>query len=436
MIISQRAENVRADPLPEGQRPAHACSRCNHRLSLLELVCPTCGPEPVASPTPPCDDLLARIRAARGELESYGKSAGVNARGVRRDVWAQRQNDLAGLRGNDLDRAAQLAWVRGQMKGEYPLPAFEPLWMAAAALGRGSPPGDGHEPESGPEWLRASIEFEQWAQAISEGPGGASAAAVPPNGEVESGTGGAAASPRGTTMPYINLDKLDLSLLLPAVRALRDGLEGYRTYLSPSELLSCGLDVLTVERELARLGLSGHPGEPLATGVARRSPKRFVLNLREWLIGMRRGDTQTWGEAIPAGSMWTVTQDLPHMEQPLADLRAILQGLETAVRPEKTRQPRPTIWFHAGKSYSTDGHNPVCVTAEQHNVLKSFLDRNEALDTATLEKAGVCNVTSVINKLVEKFGQGPIRQPKRKGDGYYIRVRTRPKKKRDDTKAK
>jgi hypothetical protein len=86
-----------------------------------------------------------------------------------------------------------------------------------------------------------------------------------------------------------------------------------------------------------------------------------------------------------------------------------------------------TIWFHGGNSYSKDKLNPVCVPVEQDNVLKSFLDGNEARDTAALERAGVSNVALVIGKLVRKFGEGPIRQPENKGDGYYIRVRSLPK---------
>jgi hypothetical protein len=77
----------------------------------------------------------------------------------------------------------------------------------------------------------------------------------------------------------------------------------------------------------------------------------------------------------------------------------------------------------------------VCVSPEQHNALQAFLDSDEALDTKGLEDAGVSNVASVITKLERRFGKGPIRRPEgEKGAGYYIRVRTRPEKKGDDTR--
>jgi hypothetical protein len=84
-----------------------------------------------------------------------------------------------------------------------------------------------------------------------------------------------------------------------------------------------------------------------------------------------------------------------------------------------------TIWYHGERSYSTDGRNPVQVSMEKHNALQAFLDGERALDTRALENSGVSNASTVMKKLVVKFGEGCVRRPKSKGEGYYIRVRTR-----------
>src|SRR5262249_46340428 len=47
------------------------------------------------------------------------------------------------------------------------------------------------------------------------------------------------------------------------------------------------------------------------------------------------------------------------------------------------------VWYHGGRSYSTDGQTPVLVSAEQHNALSAFLDRDQALETKVLEKKGI-----------------------------------------------
>jgi hypothetical protein len=83
-----------------------------------------------------------------------------------------------------------------------------------------------------------------------------------------------------------------------------------------------------------------------------------------------------------------------------------------------------TIWYHGGMSYSLDGLCPVLVSKEQHFVLKSFLDSDEARGTKQLEMA-VPNVSDVIGKIVKTFGKTAVRQPHRKkGSGYFIRVRS------------
>jgi hypothetical protein len=86
----------------------------------------------------------------------------------------------------------------------------------------------------------------------------------------------------------------------------------------------------------------------------------------------------------------------------------------------------PTIWYHGGRSYSTDGLTPIIVSNEQHNVLQQFLDLNIALDTKSLEKAGVSNVSTVVTKIANQFRSDAVRRPgpNGKGDGFHIRVRS------------
>jgi hypothetical protein len=91
--------------------------------------------------------------------------------------------------------------------------------------------------------------------------------------------------------------------------------------------------------------------------------------------------------------------------------------------PPVAEPPPPTIWFHGGKSYSADGKQPRNVSNEQHNALTAFLDKDQAQDTRTLERAGVSSVSKVMGKLNKRF-PGAVRKPRFKGDGYYIRVRT------------
>jgi hypothetical protein len=84
----------------------------------------------------------------------------------------------------------------------------------------------------------------------------------------------------------------------------------------------------------------------------------------------------------------------------------------------------PTIWYHGERSYSTDGRNPCNVSPEKHNLLRAFLDNDVAIGTRELEAKGVSNVPAVISKLCKTFGDGLVQRPARKGDGYYIRVRS------------
>jgi hypothetical protein len=97
------------------------------------------------------------------------------------------------------------------------------------------------------------------------------------------------------------------------------------------------------------------------------------------------------------------------------------------IKPQPGPQPLPaTVWFHGNKSYSLDGETPELVTREEHQVLQEFLDRNMAVDYATLGNA-VTNPTTVMRKLQKKFGKA-VRIAGRKGSGYFVRVRSLPKK--------
>jgi hypothetical protein len=97
---------------------------------------------------------------------------------------------------------------------------------------------------------------------------------------------------------------------------------------------------------------------------------------------------------------------------------------EQSAKHDEEKEP-PTIWSHGERSYSTDGRMPILVSDEQDNILQCFLERDIALDTDGLtNKSGTVNVTTAISRIVEKFGEGAIRRPKKKGDGYFIRVRT------------
>jgi len=152
-----------------------------------------------------------------------------------------------------------------------------------------------------------------------------------------------------------------------------------------------------------------------------------------WLRGERPGDF-----LLPAvGPLWANADKLGVKELPAftdepetacttdAALEALAARLQpAAATPALDAADQTTVWYHGGRSYSLNGVSPVLVSNELHNVLKAFLDRNEALDTKTLEKAGVGNVTLAVDKIVKKFSGNAVRRPERKGDGYFIRVRT------------
>jgi hypothetical protein len=104
-------------------------------------------------------------------------------------------------------------------------------------------------------------------------------------------------------------------------------------------------------------------------------------------------------------------------------------GRETGGHPAEQPAPPPlppTVWYHGERSYSCDGKTPFAVSLEQHNVLRAFLDRDLALDTKALKKAGASNPAGTVKKLAGKFGAAVQRAGARKGDGYRVRVRTLP----------
>jgi hypothetical protein len=117
----------------------------------------------------------------------------------------------------------------------------------------------------------------------------------------------------------------------------------------------------------------------------------------------------------------------------LADLRRYVgiapmpQVAPAADEADKRTQPA-TIWYHGGRSYSNDQRNPKTVGREMHNLLKSFLGREEALDYAMLEERGVGNVTRAVQNVERKFGEDVTRPRMKKGDGYFFRVRNLPGK--------
>ena len=90
---------------------------------------------------------------------------------------------------------------------------------------------------------------------------------------------------------------------------------------------------------------------------------------------------------------------------------------------------QPTIWYHGEQSYSSDGESPINVTRECHYLLQRFLDRKQAIATKELatgkaNENGVTNPSAVVARIIKHFGAGAVRQPAKKGEGYYLRVRS------------
>jgi hypothetical protein len=118
-------------------------------------------------------------------------------------------------------------------------------------------------------------------------------------------------------------------------------------------------------------------------------------------------------------------------------LRGLLRAVGSTMRVPTPRAPTPepistptletpTIWYHGNQSYSADGTNHRNTSRECHNLLKQFLDRDVSLDTRSLEDSGVNNVARVADRIASLFGDVYIRRPENKGDGYFIRVCSKP----------
>jgi hypothetical protein len=121
----------------------------------------------------------------------------------------------------------------------------------------------------------------------------------------------------------------------------------------------------------------------------------------------------------------------PRLREILAKVARSALGNADALEAERAKEARwllgqvppaePCIWYHGGRSYSSDGLSPRVVSAERHNLLQRFLDRDQALTTSDLKDV-VDNPSAVIEKLIGQFGGGAIRKPRSKGDGYFIRA--------------
>ena len=91
---------------------------------------------------------------------------------------------------------------------------------------------------------------------------------------------------------------------------------------------------------------------------------------------------------------------------------------------DKAYPQLPTIWYHGERSYSLNDGVPVVVSHSEHDMLKAFLNKENALDTSQLEKT-VGNPSRVCTQLAKRF-HGAVRTPgKVKGAGYFIRVRSK-----------
>lgn len=182
------------------------------------------------------------------------------------------------------------------------------------------------------------------------------------------------------TAAFIRAGKIDYEemgkLWLPAIKRLR-------TFLKQMEAL---VEVPTVLHSIEAAG-------PEGTGS-----------------GLRPED---WREYVEQRTK-LARQELETLKTALGDLTSDGDGATDEA----------VVWFHGEKSYSTDGKSPVTVSREQHNILQAFLNKDIAIDTPTLGKSGVNNVSAVITKLRERFGEKAVPRPKRKGDGYRIIVRS------------
>jgi hypothetical protein len=191
--------------------------------------------------------------------------------------------------------------------------------------------------------------------------------------------------------------------------------------------------IRAVVKELARTRQDSVRFGDIAAPTAHEAAIEMACALHREHIGM-----EVLGKAVrtwPKRDELCAVIELEHraaVSDPSADNASspkLLQSVATAKsnkppakRRKKKKSPEPTIWYHGDRSYSADRKSPISVTREQHNILKCFLDHNRSLTTEELGKT-TSNVSAVVTKLAERFGSA-VQQPLRKGDGYFIRVRT------------
>ena len=84
------------------------------------------------------------------------------------------------------------------------------------------------------------------------------------------------------------------------------------------------------------------------------------------------------------------------------------------------KQQTVALRKHGERTYSAEGCIPVVVSPGVAFVLNEFARAQTALETRALEKL-VSNVARVIGQIEAKF-PGAVRRPRRKGEGYFIRV--------------
>jgi hypothetical protein len=99
--------------------------------------------------------------------------------------------------------------------------------------------------------------------------------------------------------------------------------------------------------------------------------------------------------------------------------------LERTISAQLNKQT-VTLRHHGDRGYSAEGCDPVRVSREAAHVLEAFAKAQTALETRALEKL-VPNVARLIGQIEAKF-PGAVRRPRRKGEGYFIRVLPAPSK--------
>jgi hypothetical protein len=203
-------------------------------------------------------------------------------------------------------------------------------------------------------------------------------------------------------------------------------------------------------RELSRLSEwalaefpEGQPGQRInlqhqLAALAKDVKRLAESELSRWnRLAVLLEQCQKHGRDDP--SLWTehhrLTEDTrQEFDANLRDARATLSkvwmlindiknSLRSSEQPPIPPPDPTTIWYHGTKSYSCDGKPPISVATEIHDLLQAFLDNDASKTTNELEDV-VNNVAKLVKKVETKFGNGPVRRPPRKGEGYQIRVKS------------